>query len=167
MMNKIINILSGTPWWVYIVFCYVLYVGFKASKPRTVHLYQIFILPSVFGIWSLMNFIRIWNGSLIQLAWWIGMLTLGLILGYPLHKGQDITIDKKTKLVKLPGTWATLILVLSIFVVKYYFGYSCATAASTHLCHIYALQSSVFSICVSGVLASDAIHTAMVYLKKR
>jgi len=44
-------------------------------------------------------------------------------IGWTITSSVVIMADKKKSLVKVPGSWSTLIVVLLIFAVKWYFGY--------------------------------------------
>ena len=40
--------LIHTPWWVYLLLAYLIFIGIKARKPSTVSIYKLAILPVVF-----------------------------------------------------------------------------------------------------------------------
>jgi hypothetical protein len=47
MFRKISGILSGTPAWVFFVFAYLVFIGIRATKDRTVHIGKMFLMPSI------------------------------------------------------------------------------------------------------------------------
>ena len=47
IIKFIIHTIIGTPWWVWIILVYLLFVGIKALKPRIVYLPKLFIIPAV------------------------------------------------------------------------------------------------------------------------
>jgi hypothetical protein len=49
-MEHLFEILTHTPWWVYVLFAYILYVGITAMKLRSVPVFQLFIVPTIFTI---------------------------------------------------------------------------------------------------------------------
>ncbi|NGX37998.1 MAG: hypothetical protein K1000chlam2_01167, partial [Chlamydiae bacterium] len=61
-MELVINALTGTPWWVYLLFVYFLYVGIKSLKPRVISLKKILILPLILFVWSLYGLIVKFHG---------------------------------------------------------------------------------------------------------
>lgn len=167
MFEAILSILTGTPWWVFVIFGYVLFIGLKATRPHTVPLMRLFILPIIFNIWSLVNFITSTYAPVFQLALWLGMLLLGLAIGYFIHSKRTIVVDHTAMTVHLPGSWIPLILIMSIFIVKYYFGYACSTASSQAECAAYRLYSSYFSAFASGILLGNVTHIAKNYYGKK
>lgn len=123
MMNfsMIIKILQGTPLWVYGIFAYLLWVGINASKQRTLFIPILFILPTVlFGL-KVDSLFKLQSTTL-----WLyfgSFLLVGAVIGWLQAAFSKVTIDKKTKSVTIPGSWQTLVLVLLVFTLKYYFGY--------------------------------------------
>jgi len=119
--------LTHTPWWVFVIFFYLLKVGIDAIKPRIVSLKKLFITPSIFLGISINTLLKSFDFSFPILGVYIVALLLGMIIGFLLTKNSKIKFDHYQKLVKLPGTFSTLFLTLIIFSSKYYLGYSLAT----------------------------------------
>ncbi len=163
MVEHLISLIISTPWWVFIIFGYLLFVGFKATQPRTVPLVLLFIMPILLNIWSLINFCR--NSSTIypQLFWWLAMFMSGLIIGFFIHNKRTIIINRQAMTVHLPGSWIPLILIMSVFIVKYYFGYACAIAISANDCIAYQLYKSYFSAFASGIFMGNVAHIVNEY----
>lgn len=167
MVDAVISLLVYTPWWVFVIFGYLLFVGLKATKPRTVPLVQLFLLPSALTIWSLINFFR--NTSVIfpALLWWLIILAGGLTIGFFIYSKRNIIINDQTKMVHLHGSWLPFILIMSIFIVKYYFGYSCAMSSSINECSMYRLYSSYFSAFASGILMGNIVRVVYIFIMKK
>jgi len=125
-MNAIWQALTHTPWWVYLLFFYVLKVGFDASKTNVVALKKLFIMPTVLLVMSLNTLLSSVQISGITLSSYALSLLLGVGGGWMLVRKLDLRFDKRRGLVRLPGSWVTLIVILSFFSAKYYFGYSLA-----------------------------------------
>lgn len=147
-----IDALKGTPWWVYALFIYLVVVGVKTIKPQVASLKKIFILPLIFIVWSLSGL----GGKLslgLDLSVWIPSFILGILVGWGLTRSLKIKADKKKALIRVPGGLLTLVLILVVFGVKYYFGYTYATdpGASTN-----------FNI-VAADLISSGIITGMFF----
>lgn len=124
-METILDTLDGTPWWVYLLFFYLVLMGVKAAKPQTVPILRLLLFPIVLTIWSLMGLYSKWDGPAF-LSWAIALIP-GCIFGWLFVRSWKIRFDRKRKTLSLPGSWSTLILVLVIFAVKYFFGYYSAT----------------------------------------
>lgn len=125
-MDIIWKSLLNTPWWVYLVFIYVLKVGYDATKERVISLHRLFILPTLFTAFSIYNFLTYFRPSAITVITYLLAFLIGIVIGWVLVRSVDLKFDKKQGLVRLPGTFTTLFLVLLIFFAKYYLGYSLA-----------------------------------------
>lgn len=116
-MNEVIEIISGTPLYVWGILFYLLYVGIKNTKRSVIHLPKLFIIPlvllaikyeSLFSGDFLFTFVAILMGALVG------------ILRYSYYK---IKIIEKEKSVEIPGNYEILIILISFFLLKYFFGY--------------------------------------------
>lgn len=127
MQSEWQQILSGTPWWVWALAVYFINMGYQATKPRTVPLLRLAILPTLFFYLSLQNLLHAFNFGPLTIATWASALICGISLGWWRNKRTPIQVDQQKKQVHLPGSWIPLILVIGIFSIKYYFGYTQAT----------------------------------------
>ncbi len=53
MLETILRTLANTPYWAYLIFGYLLFVGIKSSKTQVLHILRIPILAGVFLILSI------------------------------------------------------------------------------------------------------------------
>jgi hypothetical protein len=120
----ILEILKGTPWWVYVLFVYLIFIGFKARYSKDpVSMIKLVILPLLFNIWSIYSLITKYEITLSTTLIWFFVTLFGFGIGWWMTLGVKIkVVNKKKGLIKLPNTWSTLILVLIIFVSKYTLG---------------------------------------------
>lgn len=126
-MEVIWQTVIHTPWWVYLLLVYLIIVGLKASKSRIIPFWKLFVLPTIFLSISIQNLTTIENIEYLSISSWIVAMLVGSLLGWWQVKRLDIKIDKKSSLIQIPGSWDTLLVMLIIFVAKYYFGYEKAT----------------------------------------
>ncbi len=126
-METVLQAIKATPWWVYILFFYVLYIGIRALKSRTMSVNRIFIIPLLFLFWSIWSLIARFQGAMDLLIWGI-FIVIGFTAGWGLFQRYKIRADHKKLLIRFPGNYFILILMLSIFAVKYFFGYMRATS---------------------------------------
>lgn len=117
------NIFHSTPAWVFILFVFLIYRGIKACFEQTVQLRKLFILPIIFTILSLHTLINKLNINDVLIYIWLMASTLGAVIGWQIASKQKIKINQKKGLLHLSGSPFTLIAILLIFIVKYYFGY--------------------------------------------
>jgi hypothetical protein len=146
-MENLIDILVHTPWWVYGVFAYVLYVGIKAMKLRSVRVFQLFIVPVIFTILSIHTLVgRIADHFLYILPWALAA-TIGLGIGWMEMRRLNIVVDRENRLLKIPGSVFTLILLLLFFGSQYYYGFMSATAPE----RVKDIHFVLFILMISGV----------------
>jgi hypothetical protein len=122
MLEIIKQTLLETPWWVYLLFAYLVFIGFKAKKGGVVSFKKLIIMPIVLSYLSFETLVTIH-------AWHVGFLCLFLLTGlagafvsYSITRIKSIKVDRKQWLIDLPGSNFTLIIVLVIFFSKYYVG---------------------------------------------
>jgi hypothetical protein len=123
LMEELIGILEETPLWVYFVFAYLVLMGVKALKPRSVSMKKLFVFPAILTIWGLLGM----RWSIYPLLAWSISLVIGFGLGWLLVRTWKIKYDRSRMTMHLPGTRTTLILALVFFAIKYFFGFYKAT----------------------------------------
>ena len=122
-MNAIWTAASQTPWWVYVLFIYLVQRGISASKTQVVSIKKLTILPLVFVALSIHTLMTSFHVNAMVIGVWLASIILGSIIGWLLICQHQFKIDRKNWLIQLPGSWMTLILILAIFISKYYFSY--------------------------------------------
>lgn len=114
-------ILLESPWWVYGLFVVLVFLGIRALLPRTIFLYRLFLIPGILTAWNIAFLAeRLENYPSYWLFWVIG-LVLGGYIGWQAVRSWVVVVDKDEQQITLPGTWSTLILILLIFAVRYFF----------------------------------------------
>jgi hypothetical protein len=122
-MTTIYEFLIHTPWWVYILFFFLLYIGIKAMQPGTVSIYKLMILPVVFLLMSMHTLqVEMSLGATMVIVWVLG-LAGGIVIGAWHSKKHYLGRGSEKMTVKVDGSSITLLLILFIFAAKYYFGY--------------------------------------------
>ena len=100
--------LIHTPWWVYLLFLYLLKVGFDATKTRVVSLKKLFILPSIFLTISINSLITSFRLSPSTIGVYLFSLLFGIGGGWLLVRNVNLKFDLQRVLIQLPGNWTTL-----------------------------------------------------------
>lgn len=122
-MNAIWTAASQTPWWVYVLFIYLVQRGISASKPQVVSIKKLTILPIVFIVLSIHTLATAFHVNAMVIVVWFASIIFGSVIGWLLICRHQFKVDRKKLLIQLQGSWITLILILAIFVSKYYFSY--------------------------------------------
>ena len=144
--------LAGTPWWVYVIFIYLMYVGIKASRSQELPITRLIIVPLIFIVWSLYSLYVRYGFNVLTASLWITSLIVGASIGW-LVLSRGIRINKHNKLVYLPGSWYPLFFYLLFFIVKYYIGFIYAIDPKMRW-NLFFIASDIFaSGFISGLFA--------------
>lgn len=167
-MAQILQIISNTPLWVYILFIFLINIGIKASKPSEVSLLKISILPVIFTYLSFHSLISQTSVSTSNITVLMISLIVGVFGGILQSKKIGYSYNRKTKKIESPGTWTTLILILLIFVTKFYFGYMIAAHPSI-LIKNHMFDVSYIFICgiCSGLFIGRFIYSLFLVEKSK
>ncbi len=128
-MDDLWQILNGIPWWVYLLFIILVRLGLRSIKPRTITLQRLSLLPLVFILWSLLKLYQNHGFAFPSLiVWWILCLGMGAYLGVKEVSSWKLHVDKEKKTITIPGNYSTLVLILAIFILNFFWGYFYATS---------------------------------------
>jgi hypothetical protein len=123
MNNAFWQVLGNTPWWVYVVFVFLIYVGINARKPRILPVRQLVTLPSIFLVLSFIGLYEHEQLSSHNIFLWLIAMLPGIFLGWLQFHALRIKAIKNTNTLYVPGSWLILGIVMLIFIIKYYIGY--------------------------------------------
>src|SRR3990167_10036300 len=98
-MNTIWDILEGTPTWVWVLFIYLMIIGFKARKIHVVSLFKLFILPALFFILAIYYLIVNFSSDVTAIFIWIIAFGVGTVLNWIIYKNLTLQADKKKHLI--------------------------------------------------------------------
>lgn len=159
MMELIWSILTHTPWWVWLILVWVLYVGIRSLKDRIVSWPMLMAVPAIIMGLKLKTF---FGGNL-----WLtlGSLAIGVLLGGRHALQTSIKVFKATKSIGIPGSYSTLIAAGLFFVLKYVFGY--LESSGSNLAIEYAAAETLGSGTISGYLLGKAGTLLYRYFKHK
>jgi len=115
--NSILDIISGTPLEVWVLFCYIIFVGLKATQKQIIFIPKLFIIPFI------LIGVMIFSERNFSAALYILSLGVGTGIGALSSYDTPIKILKDIKSIEVPGTYLRLIILLLFFCIKYSFGY--------------------------------------------
>jgi hypothetical protein len=155
--------LINTPWWVYLIFAYLIYRGIMASQPRVISFSRALLLPVIIfalGAHTLLT-ITTWNAALL-INWSITFI-IGVAIGWATTKLGQFRVDRDNGLIEVPGSWFTIIIIFIIFACKYYIGY--VTAVSPDIAQQTSSLHIIFAISgiTMGLLIGRVIHYIYCY----
>lgn len=150
----IIEMIKNTPFWVFVIFAYLIWIGLKDTKPQTNALPIFFIAPIIL---ITLNILQI-NAD--ELLCYLGYLIIGIVVGIALTSSTDFIINIRNASISTPGTWQTLILFISVFVVRYYFGYQEAVLPT------FKEDLGQLQIATSAIISGIFLGKALLYTYK-
>jgi hypothetical protein len=127
-MTSLLPILSNTPWWVFLLFALLLWLGILSLRPRPVPLRRLLITPAVFIGWGSVALALAASRALLVLPAWIAAAALGGVLAFSTVRLAGLRLDRNRGLVELPPSALPLLRNLLIFAAKYV----TAVAIATH-----------------------------------
>jgi len=139
--NTILQIITRTPIWVWAILVYLLYVGIRALKPRIVTIEKLIFLPLALIALKFRVFLS-------PDAWiYVVGLSAGLFAGFLKVRNSPVKILKDIKSIQIPGSFSLIVILLGIFVMRYFFGYLQATDPVAYLIYI------DWELALSGILS--------------
>ena len=116
------DILSGAPTWAYVLLAVLIALGIRRLKTREVPTVVAVIPVIAFLIWSIfgaVNFAAL-AGTQIAIQSWCGGAVLGALSAVILPDAPAVRLSGGR--VRLPGSWAPLILYMTVFVSRFICG---------------------------------------------
>jgi hypothetical protein len=115
----ILNILHGTPTWVFVLFLALLAIGYSQTRPRNLAPARVALLPAAFLAFSLYGVISAFGSSAPVLVCWAGGIAAAVFLNRALKQPRGISWDPAAGSFHIPGSWAPLALMMLIFFTRY------------------------------------------------
>ncbi len=167
MLDTLWQFIINTPWWVFILLGFLIWMGIKASRPRTVKLSKLFMLPIFFTIAGITNIVTVFQVSFIHLFWWVLGIMVVSFLAYLRAKHLSIQVNRAQHTLIIPGTYITLVMIIIIFTSKYYFaamlGWKPELAHSAQ----FAAIDLFISGCVTGWFIGNLVGLLQHYKKEQ
>jgi hypothetical protein len=124
-MESFIDMLAGTPVWVWVLLAFLVFRGLQGARPGVVQPWRLAVLPVIFTALGIYSLVTVLSGVLPWLIW-LGFVAMAYPMGLAMAQRTPVRADHQHGLMGLPGSWSTLVLVLCVFVSKYALGYSLA-----------------------------------------
>ena len=159
----VLQILKGTPTWVFALFLALLAIGFAQSRPRSVGLWRLSLLPGAFIAFSLYGVIAAFGAQPAELACWASGIAAAVLAGRTLAPGSGARWDAAAGRFQVPGSWAPLALMMAVFFTRY------AIAASMAM-HPGLAKQAAFTAAASlayGLLSGTFLARALKVLALR
>ncbi len=152
------HILSGTPTWVWFLLVALAWLGLRQTLTQTASLRRVTLMPLALVALSLYGTVSVFGNQPMPLLLWAlaASFTAYLVMRRPVAPGTRFDLARQT--FTLPGTWAPLALMMTIFCTKYAVGITQAINPSLLQGTAVALTVSTIYGLSSGVLIGRALR---------
>lgn len=138
------QILAGTPKWVFVLFAALVWLGVQQMLPRRVGINRITILSLAMTGLSLYGVVSVFGDTPLALATWLGGAAVALALNFQMPASAQIKYDAASRRFQMPGSVVPLALFMGIFFTKYAVGVTLGVQPA--LAH-----NSSFALVIGGV----------------
>ncbi|WP_341758858.1 hypothetical protein [Candidatus Tisiphia endosymbiont of Ptychoptera albimana] len=146
---QILYFLKATPFYVYLLFGYLIFIGVKATKQRVISPPKLFISPVVFLLFSIKGY-----SSMKDLMLFFIVLIISIIVNWQFFDKPLMQINNNK--IIIPGSWQPFILIIIIFSIKYFFGYM--HVVNPELATKYKIIELIISSWTLGIMFFKAIY---------
>lgn len=149
----VLEILMGTPAWVFGLFIVLVMLGFQQSKGRTISRGLIIPLPAGMILLSLAGIFSSFGVSPITIGLWGASLVIVTLFSIKYLPVKGVRPDAGTDRIIVDGSWLPLVLMMAIFFTKYFVavftiiqpGIVTSTQFTLACCIVYGIFSGIFS----------------------
>ena len=156
------QILSHTPTFVFILFFVLLVFGFTQTRDRKVNLILAFLLPVLMAVFSLAGVFSSFGISLITIGLWLSGLIIVAYLVHRFFSTKGISYFSAEGKFFIPGSWVPFSVIMAIFFTKYAVGIMTGMQmVLVHQPHFIFILSFLYG-CFSGYFIARGINLMVV-----
>jgi hypothetical protein len=125
-MDTFARIIGGAPWWVFPLLGLLVWLGVQRLKPRVIAPARLLVTPAIFLSWGLSGLVAKPLPFSLLVTVWLAGVTLGALPGAAAAPIDAMWVDRQQNRLFVPGGWATLVIGVSEFMVRYALAVSAA-----------------------------------------
>lgn len=118
IINIISRIVSGTPFYVWIIFIFLITRGINASKDGELSFSKMFIMPFIFIVWGLEKLFTSFSYLGISMIAYTAFIGLGILVSYFLYSRYRKLYIKDSSVFRT-GSYLPMTIMMTNFFVKY------------------------------------------------
>lgn len=154
----IVQILSNTPTWVFVLFVVLLVFGLMQTRTRTVGRIPALLLPAGMIALSLAGINSSFGLMPMPLASWAIALAITALVGHALFRDKRVKYDAAAEKFFIPGSWLPLAVIMAIFFAKYVYAVMHALKSDVISSPLFIAGLSAVYGLLSGYFAARALN---------
>ena len=162
-MDTLMQFLTHTPVWVWVLLVYLFWRGMKGLKPAETSLVKLAVIPVIFTVWGIYGIAVHYGVSVASLLPSLLGLAVGTAVGWWLLRHLRITVDPATGRLHRPADRTLLPLLMVTFVVKY--GFEATLAVNPTMAQVDGFR--IAHLLLSGVFTGIFIGKFLRYARAR
>src|SRR5262245_11829313 len=115
----ILQILSRTPPWVFVLFAFLIVLGVVQLQTREIGRKRVVMLPAAFVALSLWGGWSAFGADGLAYAGWAAGIGAALLLNQVAKLPRKVTYSAQTRRFRIEGSWTPLALMMTIFFTRY------------------------------------------------
>ncbi|MFZ6875347.1 DUF6622 family protein [Undibacterium sp. Di27W] len=160
MLNQII---SGTPMYVWAILGFLAFRGIKASVDRELTVRAVVIIPLVMLGLSAHGILSGFGAEPLVIATWIAAIAAGATVSWNMVSDKNVRILADKGTVFYRGSWGPLIMMMSIFVMKYVVNVALHVSPALHSNMLFAVISTALFGLFNGLFLGKMLHVLLMY----
>ena len=165
-MQLLTKILSGTPTWVYLLFIALVGLGYAQTRPRSLNVKRLVVVPLAMTAYSLFGVIAAFGAAAIGIAAWAAGMVAALAFGRWLKRPEGVTYVPATSSFSVPGSWKPFALLMVLFFARYVINVALAmdpalrqaAAFTPAAALVYGLASGAFLSRAARIWSQRQVH---------
>jgi hypothetical protein len=157
-MTHMITVFQKAPIWIGPLFLVLMALGLHMARSRSVPPQPVIIISTAMLCLSGYGVISAFQGALLALLAWAGMLGLTLMvcqkMGYP----RGWQFDAHIRCLHVPGSWLPLVLFMTIFLIKFCVGVMLGMYPDLAIQAYFSLPISAIYGLISGIFAARSLR---------
>lgn len=153
----LIQILKGTPPWVFALFLGLLVLGGVQARDRSLTLARVLAVPVALVAFSLYGVVSAFGAQAAALTAWAAGLAVSVLLARRLAGPSAARWEPATQTWFVPGSWIPLALMMFVFFARYAIAVSLALNRGLAQDPLFALAASLAYGLLSGAFVARAL----------
>ncbi|MFC3909042.1 DUF6622 family protein [Legionella dresdenensis] len=146
------------PTYVFILFAVLVYMGIKRCFTRVIKVQRLFISPIFFSFFSIRGISELFDLTIFSLSLLFAGCLIGLFLGFKQVGNRNIRVDRKQKLIEVPGDLSMLFLIFSAFSSEFFIHYLVESESMLATTSTFKIISLIISGLFTGLSAGRAFN---------